>query len=94
MIPVKRKNKWGRKSNQDSSAFSVGCGKGMINGSPFESTYASLSKFNGATDTGRFKMSSIGRRKVMNHGYKKGTFQEFTEKAVRLGIDLRKVGHT
>ena len=93
MVPRRRTNKYGLKHVQDSSAFSIGSGKGMINGSPFESTYQSQSRFKGATDTGRNRMTAIEQRTTSANKLPQSEFKKFTEKAIKLGINLKMVGH-
>jgi hypothetical protein len=78
MVPRRRTNKYGLKHVQDSSAISIGSGKGMINGSPFESTYQSQSRFKGATDTGRNRMTAIEQRTTSANKLPQSEFKKFT----------------
>ena len=94
IVPYKKISKFGWRTDQDSSGFIIGCGKGIVDGSPFQTSYQSQSNFSGVSNTARSRMKAVDRRAVLCNPLPQSEFKDFVEKAIKLGIDLRKVGHT
>tara|TARA_B100000795_G_scaffold235832_2_gene195687 strand:- start:223 stop:420 length:198 start_codon:yes stop_codon:yes gene_type:complete len=64
-----------------------------MKGSYFESTAQYQQRFSGVSNTARSRIKAVDQRKIMRNPLPQSEFKDFVEKAIRLGIDLRTVGH-
>ena len=95
MVPYKKTNQWGQRTNQDSSGCCIGMGLGQEDTtSTGVSIYNTLTSFNGVSDTSRSRLKAVDRRQVLRNPIQSSEFKHFLEKAIELGIDLGSTGHT
>jgi hypothetical protein len=95
MVPFKKTTQWGWRTNQDSSAFCIGMGRGQedyLRTGP--TIYQDQTNFNGVTNTSRSRLKAVDRLDVMRNPMPPSEFKNFLEKSIELGIDLGAIGHT
>lgn len=108
LAPLARTNLTGTREHTDSSYFAIGAGVGCVDGlkgavSTSKATYgcriptggsAALGLEGGGSRTDRSNLARVNRLPgVMQHPLRSSELMRFREKAVKLGINLKRTGH-